>query len=46
MIGDTFSRGVEKLRSTYPMVRLLYSGPWAPYNFVHIRIGKDGIEFK
>ena len=42
----TFSRGVEKLRSTYPMVRLLYSGPWAPYNFVHIRIGKDGIEFK
>ncbi len=42
----SFSEEVARLRSTYPMMKLLYSGPWAPYNFVHIRIGKEGIEFK
>jgi hypothetical protein len=42
----SFSEEVARLRSMYPMVKLLYSGPWAPYNFIHIRIGKDGIELK
>ncbi len=41
-----FSEEVARLRSMYPMVKLLYSGPWAPYNFIHIKIGKEGIEFK
>jgi len=39
-----FSDGVTKLGEKYPMLKLLYSGPWAPYNFVYIRIGAGGIE--
>jgi len=42
---DAFSEEVSQLEEHYPMVRFLFSGPWPPYNFVYIRIGKEGIEF-
>lgn len=41
---DSFSDQVTKLQEKYPMLKLLYSGPWAPYNFVYIKIGAEGIE--
>jgi hypothetical protein len=41
---DAFSNEVMKLQEKYPMLKLLYSGPWAPYNFVYIKIGAGGIE--
>jgi|GEM_PF-1199736 len=41
---DAFSDKVTKLQEKYPMLKLLYSGPWAPYNFVHIKVGAEGIE--
>jgi len=41
---DAFSEKVTELRERYPMPRLLYSGPWAPYNFVYVKIGTKGIE--
>lgn len=41
---DAFSAKVTKLQEKYPMLKLLYSGPWAPYNFVYIKIGAEGIE--
>ena len=43
---DTFSNKVTCLQEKYPMLKLLYSGPWAPYNFVYIKIGTDGIEIR
>jgi len=39
-----FSNEVTSLQEKYPMLKLLYSGPWAPYNFVYIKIGTEGIE--
>ena len=42
---DAFSEEVARIENNYPMYKLLYSGPWAPYNFVYIKIGKEGIEF-
>ena len=41
---DAFSETVLKLIEEYPTLRMLYSGPWAPYNFVYIKIGRDGLE--
>jgi len=41
---DAFSGIVAELQEKYPMPKLLYSGPWAPYNFVYIKIGAEGIE--
>lgn len=41
---DAFSEKVSELREKYSMLKLLYSGPWAPYNFVYIKIGAKGIE--
>jgi len=41
---DAFSEKVAQLQEKYPMLKLLYSGPWAPYNFVYIKIGAKGIE--
>jgi hypothetical protein len=41
---DAFSEMVAQLQEKYPMLRLLYSGPWAPYNFVYIKIGAEGME--
>jgi len=41
---DAFSKEVTSLQEKYPMLKLLYSGPWAPYNFVYIRIGAEGME--
>lgn len=41
---DRFSKEVTSLQEKYPMLKLLYSGPWAPYNFVHIKIGTEGME--
>jgi len=41
---NAFSNEVTSLQEKYPMLRLLYSGPWAPYNFVYIKIGVEGIE--
>ena len=41
---DSFSDKVTKLQEKYPMLKLLYSGPWAPYNFVYIKIGTEGME--
>lgn len=40
----TFSDEVTKLQKEYPMLKLLYTGPWAPYNFVYIKIGTKGME--
>jgi len=42
---NAFSNEVTTLQEKYPMLKLLYSGPWAPYNFVHIKIGAEGMEF-
>lgn len=42
---NTFSNEVTSLQEKYPMLKLLYSGPWAPYNFVYIKIGAEGMEF-
>jgi len=41
---DAFSDKVEGLQEKYPMLKLLYSGPWSPHNFVYIKIGTQGIE--
>ncbi len=41
---EAFSETVIKLVEEYPTLRMLYSGPWAPYNFVYIKIGRDGLE--
>ena len=42
---DAFSEEVVRIEDSYPMYKFLYSGPWAPYNFVYIKIGKEGMEF-
>jgi len=41
---NAFSNDVTNLQEKYPMLKLLYSGPWAPYNFVYIKIGAEGME--
>jgi hypothetical protein len=41
---DAFSDKVASLQEKYPMLKLLYSGPWPPHNFVYIKIGAQGIE--
>jgi hypothetical protein len=41
---DTFSDEVSRMQNKYPELRILYSGPWAPHNFVYIKIGADGVE--
>jgi len=41
---NAFSDEVAKLHERYPMLKLLYSGPWAPYSFVYIKIGAEGME--
>lgn len=41
---NAFSNEVTILQEKYPMLKLLYSGPWAPYNFVYIKIGAEGME--
>lgn len=41
---DAFSDKVAGLQEKYPMLKLLYSGPWPPHNFVYIKIGAQGIE--
>jgi hypothetical protein len=41
---DAFSDEVERLQKKYPLLKILYSGPWAPYNFVYIKIGAEGVE--
>jgi hypothetical protein len=41
---NTFSNEVMSLQEKHPMLKLLYSGPWAPYTFVSIKIGADGME--
>ena len=44
---EKFSKEIERLQEKYAdKLDLLYSGPWAPYNFVHIKIGAEGINFK
>jgi len=42
---DVFSEEVARIEESYQMFKFLYSGPWAPYNFVYIKIGKEGMEF-
>jgi hypothetical protein len=39
-----FSNKVRNIKEKYPMLKLLYSGPWPPFNFVYIKIGAEGIE--
>ena len=41
---DAFSDKVAELQENYPMLKLLYSGPWPPYNFVYMKIGTQGIK--
>jgi hypothetical protein len=41
---DAFSNEVERLQKKHSFIKLLYSGPWAPYNFVYIKIGADGMK--
>ena len=43
---DAFSDEVAKLKEKYQALKFLYSGPWAPHNFVYIRIGTEGVEIK
>ncbi len=35
---DDFSGEVGKLENKYPEIKIQYSGPWPPYNFVDIQI--------
>ena len=40
---EAFSEAIENLYNNYDSLKIQYSGPWAPYNFVDIRIlGKGG----
>ena len=39
-----FSEKVTELTEKYPNTRFLYSGPWAPYGFVYLKVGKEGLE--
>jgi hypothetical protein len=41
---EVFSNEVARLQEKYPMLKLLYSGPWPPHNFVYIKIGTEGME--
>jgi hypothetical protein len=41
---EVFSSEVARLQEKYPMLKLLYSGPWPPYNFVYIKVGTEGME--
>ncbi len=41
---DAFSKEVMKLQEKYFTLKFLYSGPWAPHNFVYIKIGAEGVE--
>lgn len=41
---DAFSNEVERLQNKYSSLKFLYSGPWAPHNFVYIKIGAEGVE--
>lgn len=40
---EAFSDEVARLQEKYPPFKLLYSGPWAPYSFVYIKIGAKGM---
>ncbi len=39
---DEFSETLEKLNDKYPKLKIKYTGPWPPYNFVDIRIMSRG----
>lgn len=40
---ENFSEAIEALYNKYDSLKIQYSGPWAPYNFVDIRIlGRGG----
>lgn len=40
---EEFSEAIEPLYNKYDSLKIQYSGPWAPYNFVDIRIlGRGG----
>jgi hypothetical protein len=41
---NEFSNKLRNLKEKYSMLKLLYSGPWAPFNFVYIKIGAEGME--
>ena len=41
---DAFSNEVARLQNKHSSLRFLYSGPWAPHNFVYIKIGAEGVE--
>jgi len=43
---DSFSDEVVRLKEKYQALKFLYSGPWAPHNFVYIRIGTEGVDIK
>jgi len=44
---DEFSVEIERVQEKYAdKLDLLYSGPWAPYNFVYIKVGAEGMNFK
>lgn len=44
---DEFSEEVERLQRKYgDQLDFLYSGPWAPYSFIYIRIGEKGMAFE
>jgi hypothetical protein len=41
---DAFSNEVARLQNKHSPLKFLYSGPWAPHNFVYIKIGAEGVE--
>lgn len=41
---DAFSNEVARLQNKHSSLKFLYSGPWAPHNFVYIKIGAQGVE--
>lgn len=41
---EEFSNEVSRLKGKYLKLKFLYSGPWAPHNFVYIKIGTEGVE--
>ncbi len=38
---DAFSEAVEKLQEKFSQLKIQYSGPWPPYNFTTMKIGRE-----
>ena len=39
-----FSEEISKLTETFDSLKIKYTGPWPPFNFVTIKIGVRGVD--